>query len=230
MNIVITGTSRGIGRELACYYLEAGHKVFGCSRSDSTIDHASYWHVQADLSSAASVAELAKAVRQEWSIVDALINNAGAASMNAFLLTPSETAERLFRVNYLSAFNCSREFARLLRKAPHPRIVNFTTVAVPLDLEGELAYASMKAAVEEMTRILAKELSTFKITVNAVGPSPAPTGLIAGVPEGKLELILQRQSVKRYTTFEDIENVIDFYLSEKSDFITGQIMYLGGVF
>ena len=88
---------------------------------------------------------------------------------------------------------------------------------------------SSKAAVEELTKILAKELAGFKITVNAVGPTPVKTALTAKVPENKIQALLDRQAIKRFGEFEDIRNVINFYLQPESDFITGQIIYLGGV-
>ncbi len=105
----------------------------------------------------------------------------------------------------------------------------FSSVAVPLALDGELAYASAKAAIESMTKIMAKELSNFKITVNAVGPTPIQTDLIAKVPQEKLDRILSSQAIHRFGKVEDVINVIEFYLNPNSDFITGQVIYLGGV-
>jgi len=108
-------------------------------------------------------------------------------------------------------------------------IVNYTTVAVPLDLEGEAVYAASKAAVESFTRISAKELGAFGVRVNAIGPTPVKTDLIRNVPENKLQALLDQQSIKRFGEFKDVLNVIEFYNSEKSNFITGQTLYLGGV-
>ena len=107
--------------------------------------------------------------------------------------------------------------------------MNFSTVAVALSLEGELAYGSSKAAVENLTRVLAKEISALGITVNAVGPVPIRTDLIAKVPEEKLNKILEAQAIHRFGEIRDVINVIEFYLSPKSDFITGQVLYLGGI-
>ena len=109
------------------------------------------------------------------------------------------------------------------------RIVNFTTIATPLSLEGEAIYASSKSAIENLTQTISKELATFNITVNAIGPTPIETDLIKAVPKDKIEDLLNKQTIKRFGTFEDIKNVINFFIDKKSDFITGQIIYLGGV-
>ena len=115
-------------------------------------------------------------------------------------------------------------------KNKYGKIINYSTVAVPLNLEGEAVYAASKAAIEKLTTILSKEFGKSGITVNAVGPSPIKTDLIKNVGEEKLNDLLQQQAISRFGSFEDVANVIDFYISEKSNMITGQILYLGGVF
>lgn len=229
MVIVITGTHKGIGLKLAQYYLDMGHTVIGCSRHENELCHKNYKHYQVDVSSSDDIDNFAKSVRKEFKIVDVLVNNAGVASMNHFLMTPEDTAKRLMNINYFGSLNCSKAFAPLIRKSSHGRIINFTTVAAPLNLEGEMAYVASKSAIESMTKIMAKELSSFNITVNAIGPTPVKTDLTSKVPEEKLGKLLDSQAIHRFGEFEDIANVIDFYIRPESDFITGQIIYLGGV-
>lgn len=229
MIVVITGNRKGIGRYLSEYYLKKGHTVIGCSRSESDLVDKNYRHFQSDVSNESDIKKLITQVRKEFGHIDVLINNAGIASMNHFLLTPTETAKKLMEVNYIGTLTAIREFSKLLRKSKNPRIVNFSTVAKPLELEGEAAYAASKAAVETLTRVLAKELSQYNITINAIGPTPIQTDLVRNVPEDKMKKLIERQSVKRYGTFEDVSNVIDFFIKPESDFITGQIIYLGGV-
>lgn len=229
MNIIITGSSKGIGKSMAEHYLDLGHVVVGCSRGSSGISHENYTHHQVDATDQASVRQMANLIRESHGRIDALINNAGGASMNHFLLTPPQTHARLFQLNYLSCVHFMQSFLPLLRRSENPRIVNFSTVAVPLNLPGELAYASSKAAVEMLTKISAKELSPYKITVNAIGPTPIETDLIAKVPQGKIQELIQSQTIKRMGIFKDVFNVTDFFISPNSGFITGQIIYLGGV-
>ncbi|MFT5836589.1 MAG: 3-oxoacyl-[acyl-carrier protein] reductase [Candidatus Azotimanducaceae bacterium] len=227
--IVITGTRKGIGKELADYYLAAGWRVVGCSRGESSIEHAHYQHFALDVSDEDAVVAMARAIKGTHGSVDALLNNAGIASMNHALLTPASTVNRILQTNVVGTFLFCREMAKLMRRSKNGRIVNFTTVAHPLNLEGEAIYAASKAAVESLTRILARELAELHITVNAIGPTPIATDLIRGVPQAKMDALLERQAVKRMGEVKDVINAVDFYLREESDFITGQVLYLGGV-
>ena len=166
---------------------------------------------------------------REHGQIDILLNNAGIASMNHFLLTPLSTVERIFQTNFFGTFLFCREVGKAMAKKKYGRIVNFATVAAPLKLEGEAAYAASKAAVANLTQLIAKELAEFNITVNAVGPTPVATDLIRGVSDDKIDDLINTQSIKRMGEYRDISNVTDFLIQPESDFITGQVIYLGGV-
>lgn len=226
--IIITGTSKGIGKFLAGHFLAQGWIVAGCSRGPSTLGHAAYRHTSLDVGDEAEVAAMVRSVAGEHGKIDALLNNAGIATMNAALLTPGSSLEKVYRTNTFGAFYCAREAAKVMLRQKSGRIVFFTTVARPMELEGEIAYASSKAAVESITRILSRELGSSGITVNAVGPTPVDTDLIKGVSSEQIQHILERQAIKRMGTLGDIARVVEFFLDERSNFITGQVIYLGG--
>jgi len=226
---LITGTRKGIGRHLAEHYAARGHLVIGCSRSPADWSCDGYEHACLDVSDEPAVRELVTSVRRRYGRLDHLINNAGIASMNHSQLTPMSTVRGIFETNVFGTFLFCREAAKLMIARRQGRIVNLCTVATALKLEGEAVYAASKAAVESLTEILARELAPWRITVNAVGPTGVDTDLIRGVPADKLERVLARQAIPRLATPEDVANVIDFYLRPESEFVTGQILYLGGV-
>ena len=226
--MVITGTRKGIGRYLAEYYCDRGFQVVGCSRERSDFASDNYRHFCVDVADEVGVRGMFHEVSSSLGRVDVLINNAGIASMNHVLLTPMATIRKIVDTNFIGTFLFCREAAKLMR-GNGGRIVNFATVATPLNLEGEAIYAASKAAVESLTRILARELAPFRITVNAVGPTPVKTDLIRSVPQDKMDALLARQAIRRFGEFRDISNVIDFMVKPESDFVTGQIIFLGGV-
>jgi 3-oxoacyl-[acyl-carrier protein] reductase len=226
--MVVTGSRKGIGRYLAEYYCDHGFQVMGCSRESSDFNHTNYTHFCVDVADEVGVKKMFQEISKSVGRVDVLINNAGIASMNHILLTPMATISKIMDTNVIGTFLFCREAAKLMQKYGG-RIVNFATVATPLNLEGESIYAASKAAVESLTRILARELAPFRITVNAVGPTPVKTDLIRSVPQSKMDALLSRQAIRRFGEFRDISNVIDFMIKPESDFVTGQVVFLGGV-
>jgi 3-oxoacyl-[acyl-carrier protein] reductase len=115
-----------------------------------------------------------------------------------------------------------------MRGSSSARIVNLTSVAVPLRLQGEAVYAASKSALETFTRIAARELGPLGITCNAVGPSPIATALLAGVPKDRLGALIDAQAVSRWAVPDDVVNVVEFFLRPESSMVTGQVIYLGG--
>lgn len=228
-SVLVTGTRKGLGRALAEHFLAEGWFVGGCSRGETDLVHERYRHHAADVADEGAVVAMVRAFVREAGGLDALVNNAGIASMNAALLTPSRTVRDILGTNFLGTFHACREAAKAMVPRKAGRIVNLSTVAVPLRLEGESAYAASKAAVESLTEVLSRELGPHGITVNAVGPTPVQTDLVRGVPAAVMERLLARQALPRWGTPADVINAVDFFLRPESGFVTGQVLYLGGV-
>ena len=234
---IISGSSRGIGKALSEHYLGCGDIVVGCARSTSDIAHKNYRHFILDINDEKAVVSMVRAAKKEFGKIDICLNNAGMASMNHILTTSYESAKRLVDVNFLGTFLLSREVAKAMisakisnkNSAKSGVIINFSSVATPLCLEGEAIYAASKAACESLTKTMAKELASYSIRVNAIALAPVQTDLIKAVPKDKINALLEQQAIKRFGEFGDIINVVDFFISQKSDFITGQIITLGGV-
>jgi len=227
--VLITGARKGIGRYLSEYYLSRFYIVIGCSRNNSDLNHENYEHYCLDVCDEVAVKNLFREIQKKFNRLDILINNAGIASMNHSLLTPVSTVKKVIDTNIVGTFIFSREAAKLMQKRKFGRIVNFSTVAVKLNLEGEAIYAASKAAINSLTHIMASELGGFGITVNAIGPTPVKTDLIRNVPADKIDKLLERQAIRRFGEPADVANVIDFFIKPESSFITGQIIYLGGI-
>ena len=227
--ILITGTSKGIGRYLVEQYTTLGHHVIGCSRSKVEYYINNYQHFSLDICNEKDVKKMFSQIRKSYGRLDILINNAGIASMNHALLTTMDTVRKIYNTNVFGTFLFCREATKIMQRNQYGRIINFATVAVPLKLEGEAIYASSKAAVISLTQILARELAKIGITVNAIGPTPVKTDLISSVPDEKLDGLIKKQAINRYGEYGDIINVIDFFIKPESNFITGQVIYLGGV-
>lgn len=227
--MIITGTSKGVGLKLAEHCLATGYKVAGCSRGKTEIKNDAYSHYQLDVYDEKAVKSMVADVYRKHGRIDALVNNAGSASMNAVMLTPLSTVESIFKSNVFGTFLFCREVAKIMMRAKHGRIINVSSIAVPLALEGEAVYASSKGAIETFTRVLAKEVGTYNITCNTIGLSLVETDAIKSVPPEKIQNVLDRLSIKRPAVFDDIINTAEFFISERSAYITGQTIYLGGV-
>ena len=226
---LVTGASKGLGLEIALHLVNQGYLVLGCSRSEVDVPADGIVHIVADVADEKSVTKMFKQVRERYGRLDAVICNAGIASMNPLLLSPKSSASQMLETNVIGTMLVAREAARLLRKSDHGRIVTMSSVAVPLTLEGESVYSASKAAIEQFTKVIARELAPFGITSNCIGPGPIDTDLIAGVPDEKIDELAARLVGGQKTTFDDVLNVVDFFLAKSSQAVTGQVVYLGGV-
>ena len=216
-HIVITGASRGLGLHMARKALAEGYSVTGLARTPD--ENAGFPMLACDVTNPTDVARCFAALRKQplW----ALINAAGAASMNLHLTTPPETMRHLVACNLLGTMYCSAEAGRIFARRRAGRIITFSSIAVALGLEGEASYVAAKAGVEGFTRAFAREMAAFGVTVNAVAPGPIPTRLIAGVPEEKI--------LPRPLAADDVWNVVSWLLEERSASLSGEVLHVGGV-
>jgi 3-oxoacyl-[acyl-carrier protein] reductase len=227
--MIITGTRKGIGRHLAEHYVRRGFVVEGCSRGEAGWEAEGYTHHQLDVANERDVKAMVMGAAKRHGRIDAVLNNAAIATMNHVLLTPADTANRMLAVNVTGTMLFCREAAKVMKRRRYGRIVNFTTIVAPIALAGEAIYAASKSAVVTFTRILAFEVGQWGITCNSFGATPIMTDMIKGVPQDKIDAVVNGLAIKRLGTYEDCANVCDFFISPASDNITGQVIYLGGI-
>lgn len=223
--VIVTGASRGLGRFCAEQLTSRGYRVVGMGR---TVDDGAPFEMRSvNVADPASVAAAFKDLRRDLSVY-ALINSAGIASMNLVVTTPAETVRTIIETNLLGTIYCSQQVAPALIRRNSGRIINFSTLGVPLAIKGEAIYIASKAGVEGFTRVFAREMAAHNVTVNAVAPGPIETALIAKVPKEKVADVVRQQIIPRQGTPEDVWNIVSMLLSPEGSMVSGQTIHVGG--
>lgn len=226
--IVITGTSRGIGRGVAEHFLSKGWTVEGCTRGAGTITDPRYHHTQVNVADEESVRSWIRAIKRRQGKIDVLLNNAGLApAAIAALLTPGSLVDDVLKTNVMGSFLVAREVALVMTTRKYGRIINVSSMAVGLHEEGTAIYSASKSAIVELTRILAKELAPFNITCNVIAPSMFMTKAVEALGQEVINRALSKLTIKRTITMEEICHVLGFLVSPLGGVITGQTIHIG---
>lgn len=227
---MITGTSRGLGAALVQAYLAAGEQVLGCSRGAATIAHANYRHYSVDVTDELSIANMFSDMRGKKLVPRLLVNNAALAQMKLTTFTSTQSARDILDVNLLGTFLVCREMLKLMQRHRFGRIVNLSSISVPLATVGNSLYNATKAGMDAMGHSLANECKTYDITVNSIGLSHvANTGMADALNQaaiGALQVLLMKPKLLETS---EIVAAIDFFASPDARNITGQVLYFGGV-
>ena len=237
--IIITGSSRGIGMTIAKTLAKNGAKVVvNYSGSEETAKSVvneilqsggQAIAIQADVSKSEDVKRLFQKTIERFEKIDVLINNAGIAIYKLIKDTADEDFDRIFDINVKGVFNTMREASTLL--ADNGRIINFSSSVTRLMLPTYGTFSATKAAVEQLTRVFAKEVGTKGITVNSISPGPVNTELFK---QGKDEEVIKRlasmSAFNRIGEPEDIAKIILFLVDDDSKWITGQNIGANGGF
>jgi 3-oxoacyl-[acyl-carrier protein] reductase len=161
--------------------------------------------------------------------VDILVNNAGVIFTALFQMTSVAKMKEVFEINYFSQMLLTQSITKIMTRQKCGRIVNISSSAAIEGNEGRTAYASSKAAMIASTKVMAKELAIYNISVNAIAPGLTETDMMQGsTPKEALEYTLQRISMKRVGKPEEIANVALFLSSELSTYMTGQVLRVDG--
>jgi 3-oxoacyl-[acyl-carrier protein] reductase len=228
--ILITGTSKGLGRYLAEYYVEKGFYVIGCSRNSIDFTNKSYKHFELDIIDEKKVIEIFNFIRTETKRLDVLINNAvhNPIILSSALISYSDM-ENAYKTNVFSTMLFCREAIKIMLRKKFGRIINIGSMVTKHESFGGILYSPTKAAINSYSRVLAKEINKAGITVNVVSPSVIKTDLSEKTNKLELSAILSRNAIKDFGKMSDISNLIDLLIRKESEALTGQIFYLGGV-
>ena len=228
--VMITGTSRGLGAALAEAYLAVGECVIGCSRGTSAISHSNYLHYSVDVSDELSIANMFTDMREKKLVPRLLVNNAALAQMRLTTFMSTRLAGDILNVNLLGAFLICREMLKLMQRHRFGRIVNLTSISVPLATVGNSLYNATKAGLEAMGHSLANECKTYDITVNSIGLSHvANTGMADALNDSAIEALQGLLLKPKLLSTSEIVCAIDFFASREARNITAQVLYFGGV-
>lgn len=226
--MVITGTSRGIGRGMAEYFAAEGYRVVGCSRGPSTLQIKPYCHAQVDVGDERQVREWISSIRKSHGRIDVLVCNAGIPpSATALTLTSAEHFDQVLRTNLAGTFYVCREVAKVMMLKRAGRIITVSSITADLHEEGTSIYSASKSAVTEMTKVLAKELAPLGITCNVVAPSLITTAAVEGLGETVAARFLGKQTFQRVIAVDEVCNVVSFFASPASSCISGQVIHMG---
>ena len=237
-NVVITGATRGIGKEIALTLAKNGANVAFNYRNfneevKNLIEDIKSLGVFAfaekcDVSNSEEVENFIKEVNKEFNSIDVLVNNAGITKDNLILRMNESDFDNVINVNLKGSFNCLKAVTPIMLKQKHGKIINMASVVGVIGNPGQVNYCASKAGVIGMTKSLAKELGGKNINVNAIAPGFIDTDMTRVLSEDQKKNILSQVPLKRLGLASDIANVAAFLASEDSDYITGQVIHVDG--
>src|SRR6201986_5015929 len=236
---LITGAARGIGLATAKRFLAEGWRValldierellqaanMALAMPDRTLA------LHCDVSDAEGVAVAIDAIGRRFGRLDALVNNAGVAVFAPVLETSDEDWSRIMAVNLTGPFLCTKAAAPLMREHGGGAIVNITSISAVRASTLRSAYGTSKAALAHLTKQLAVELAALGIRVNAVAPGPVETAMAKAVHTPEIRADYHDAiPLNRYGLEEELAEAVFFLCSERSSYITGQILAVDGGF
>ena len=229
--ILITGASRGIGRDIALNSKEKGYKVLGTSTTNegvSSLKENGIHGLQLDLNDKKSVESFNGLLTQEHPDIAVLVNNAGITRDNIVLRMSEEEWTDVLNVNLNGAFKVTKTVLKFMLKKRWGRILNITSTSASTGNRGQANYAAAKAGIEAFSKSLAKEVGSRGITVNAIAPGYIQTDMTEVISENVKGEILSQIPLSRFGKPEEISQLVDFLISDEASYITGQTIHING--
>jgi 3-oxoacyl-[acyl-carrier protein] reductase len=235
--VIVTGGSRGLGAGIVQSFLDSGDRVATCARSRTgeiekwladpgTADRLLFQEV--DLADRPSCAAFVKAVVDRWDGVDVLVNNAGVAREGVIALADDDDVDAVIDLNLKGTLQMTKLVVRRMLSGGRGHIVNVSSIVGLSGYRGLVVYSATKAALDGMTRALARELGSRGITVNSVAPGYLRTDMSHGLDEDQLQQIVRRTPAGRLGDPSDIARVVQFLTAPENDYLTGQVIVADG--
>ncbi len=238
---IITGAAQGIGRAIAEQFAADGAIVYACDRQEGAMDEwakecsAKYSTrvnpVYFDVTDATAVKTSFMSIFKQEGRIDTLVNNAGVVFNRKIGMITREETELMFRINVIAVLEMIQLVSRLMARSGGGSIVNIASVTAVLGSPGQVAYSATKGAIISMTKSAAKELASQNIRINAVAPGIVKTERFEELYQAsgdKIDERISRIALGRLGTPEDIANACVFLASDRSTYISGQILGVDG--
>lgn len=235
---LITGASRGIGKETACTLAREGIFVVinynGSQQKALDVlesikknggEGAIY---QCNVADYSQTEEMIKNLIKEYGHIDILVNNAGITRDNLIMKMSEEDFDKVIEINLKGCFNTIRHLSRQMIRQRSGKIINVASVSGVLGNAGQANYAASKAGIIGLTKTMARELASRGICVNAVAPGFIKTEMTEVLPDSIRESVTGQIPLKRFGETKDIAEMIAFLASDKADYITGQVIHVDG--
>lgn len=236
--VLVTGGSRGIGKEVAMKFAKEGYNVVTNYVSDKTDkeklknefeeNNVKALVLKADVSKTEDVENLVKQAIDTFGKIDVLVNNAGITRDNLLMRMPEEDFDKVIETNLKGTFLVTKAVTKYMMKKRHGSIINLSSVVGVAGNAGQSNYSASKAGIIGFTKSVAKELASRNIRANAVAPGFIETDMTDVLKEDVKEHIYNQIPLKRMGTAKEVAELIYFLGSDNSSYITGQVINIDG--
>lgn len=235
---LVTGASRGIGKQIAITLAEYGASVIVNYNGSKEKAEAVAAEIRekggtasvcgCNVSDYAAVESMMKELLGEYGRIDILVNNAGITKDGLLMKMSEEDYDAVLDTNLKGTFNCIKHISRQMLKQKNGRIINLSSVVGVYGNAGQVNYSASKAGVIGITKSVAKELGSRGITVNAVAPGFIVTEMTDAMPEDAKKQVAEHIAMKRLGDVKDVAETVAFLASDKAAYVTGQVICVDG--